>query len=215
MSNICRRLAVAAALTVGFGVSSQALAGTYFYSGNLGPGTTTFDNPNGDTGGSGVHYYNVTQFTVTVTGAYTFEMASPNTTGTPSNALDTNLRLYANFFNPAAPTGQLAFNDDFTGTLTVLPGPYAGTVGPSGTGFTGAQPASRLLNIALTAGTQYFIVNTSFRNTSFVGTGTTAQASGDYYTGISGPGDIVVPAPGALALLGLAGLAGGRRRRRN
>jgi hypothetical protein len=170
---------------------------------------STFDHPR--VTGTLPHYYDVFQFTVSLTGAYTFELSSMNTTGTPSNALDTYLLIYANSFNPLAPTGDIGFNDDFSGALTVL--------GGTGTGFQGAMPASRIANLNLTAGTTYFMVVTGFRNTTFVGTGTTAQATGAYNYGITGPGDInVVPEPGTTALFVMAGgaLAGYafRKRRR-
>jgi hypothetical protein len=197
------------------GVAPASFAGTYFYDGILGPGSPTFHHPNASTVGTGQQYYNALQFTVSTTGAYTIESASPNTTGTPSNALDTFIAVYANTFTPATPGAGIGFNDDFTGTLTVLPGPYGGTVGTAGTGFTGAQPASRLLNLNLTAGTQYFLVNTSFRSTDFVGTGTTSQPRGHYYTGISGPGNInPVPEPASMAALAIGGIALLRRRKK-
>lgn len=197
------------------GVAPASFAGTYYYNGILGPGSPTFHHPNASTVGTGVQYYHAMQFTVDTTGAYTIESASPNTTGTPSSALDTFIALYANSFTPATPGAGIAFNDDFTGTLTVLPGPYGGTVGPNGTGFTGAQPASRIATVNLTAGTQYFLVNTSFRSTDFVGTGTTAQARGNYYTGIGGVGNVSpVPEPASMAALAIGGLALLRRRKK-
>ena len=113
-------------------------------------------------------------------------------------------------------TGTLFNNDDFSGALTVLPGPYAGTVGNTGTGFTGAQPASRLGAANLTAGTNYFLVNTSFRENNYPGSGTNGLGVGHFYTGISGQGDIiVVPEPGTFVAIGigLAGLAMLRRRK--
>jgi hypothetical protein len=200
---------VAAAATMA--VAANANAAMLFYNGAITTSDPIFVNPGGAVGS---HYYDVVQFTVDVSGAYTFEMASPNTTGTPSNALDTYLRLYANAFNPPAPGAGQASSDDFTGTLTVLPGPYAGTISATATGFTGAQPSSRLNAINLVAGTNYFLVNTSFRATTYVVTGNEGGATGPYYTGINGPGNItIVPAPGALALLGLGGLLAVRRRR--
>src|SRR5205085_3921789 len=98
--------------------------------------------------------------------SYIIESASPNSTGTPSNALDTFLALYAGSFTPATPGAGQSSNDDFTGTLTVLPGPYAvNGVTTASTGFSGTQPGSRIPTAALVAGTQYFLVNTSFRST--------------------------------------------------
>jgi hypothetical protein len=205
-----------ALIALALGAVAAAQAAPYFYSGALTANSPTFDNPGGSSAGSGIHYYNVFGFTVDTTGAYTFEMSSPNTSTTgQSNALDTYLRLYATTFNPAAPGAGIASNDDYTGALTVLPGPYAGTIGGSGTGFTGAQPTSRLLNINLTAGTQYFLINTSFRETTYVTplTGNVAGATGPYYVGINGPGS-VVPEPASMIALGLGAVALLRRRKK-
>jgi len=165
--------------------------GPAFFNSALTTGSPTFANPGGSTAGTGVQYYCAQQFTVDTTGSYTIETASPNTSGTPSNALDTYLRLYANAFNPAAPAGAIASNDDFTGTLTVLPGPYAGTISATSTGFQTTQPGSRFVS-TLTAGTNYFLVNTSFRATDYVTTGTQGQPKGPYYTGIGGPGAVTL-----------------------
>ena len=182
--------------------------GQYFNSGTLAPGDATFHPTQGSTSGSGVSYYDLIQFTVDTTGAYIFELAGVNTTGTPSNGLDTFLVMYANTFNPASPGAGIGFNDDFTGSRTVLPGPYAGNgVTVASTGFTGASPGSRQ-TFNLTAGTQYFLPVTSFRDTTFVGTGTTAQPVGNWYLGANGPGIITaVPEPATTALLVFA--AGG------
>jgi uncharacterized repeat protein (TIGR01451 family) len=163
-----------------------------FFNSALTTSSPTYDNPGGSSAGSGIHYYCAQQFTVDTTGSYVIESTSPNTTGTPSSALDTFLALYANTFNPAAPAGAQATNDDFTGTLTVLPGPYAGTVSGTTTGFSGAQPGSRIPAASLTAGTTYILVNSSFRQTDFVGTGTNGQSTGPFYTGIAGPGSVTL-----------------------
>jgi len=182
--------------------------GQLFLNGNLGPGDPTFHPTQGSTAGTAMSFYDLIQFTVNTTGSYVFELASVNSTGTPSNALDTLLVMYANTFNPAAPGAGIGFNDDFTGNRTVLPGPFAGNgVTVASTGFTGANPGSRQ-TFALTAGVQYFLPVTSFRETTFVGTGTTAQPTGAWYLGASGPGVItVVPEPATTALLVIA--AGG------
>ncbi len=155
---------------------------------------------------TGLYYYDVIQLSVTVTGAYTFNLSSLNTTagGVPSNALDTYMYVYANMFNPAAPAGPLAFNDDFTGAMTILPGAFAGQgYTANSTGFTGAQPGSRILALNLTAGTTYFMVVTSFQRTTSVSTTSAGQAVGNYVFGIGGgPGDVVVvPEPATTALL--------------
>ncbi len=189
--------------------ASMSYGDIVFGSGALTTSDPTFVNPGGATTGTARHYYDVFQLTVSATGTYVFELSSRNTSTTTSNALDTFLRIYANTFNPAAPGAGQASNDDFTGTLTVLPGPFASMgLTSSATGFQGAQPSSRLGTVSLTAGTTYFMVVTSFRETNFVNTGTTAGATGNYFYGISGPGVItVVPEPGSVALLSLGALA--------
>jgi hypothetical protein len=214
--NLKTRMALCAAAAL---VSAAgANAGVAYFNGALTANSPTFVNP----GGSGIgsasgHYYSVMQFTVDVSGNYTFESASPNTnTANPSNALDTNIRIYANAFNPATPASPAASgsNDDFTGTLTVLPGPYAPTITSAATGFTGAQPSSRIASLALVAGTNYFFVNSSYRRIDYVSTSNEGQATGAFYSGISGPGNItLVPSPSSMALLGLGGLLAARRRR--
>lgn len=163
------------------------------------------------TSGSGMQYYNLYQFSVDTSGSYVFELSSLNTAGSPSNALDTWMGIFANAFTPPSPVQ--ASNDDFTGTLTVLPGPYAAMgLTSTATGFTGNQPSSRLPTVSLTAGTQYFLYVSSFRDTTFVNTGTTGANRGNYYFGISGPGVIsVVPEPTTVALLGLGAVALGAR----
>ncbi len=161
-----------------------------FYDGALTLDSLTFNNPNGQ--GAGNQHYCVQEFTVDAAGAYTIEMASPNTTGTPSDALDTFLRLYATTFDPGAPAGELSFNDDFTGTLTVLPGPYAGIISSTATGFQNAQPSSRIAPINLTAGTQYFLVHTTWPSSGNTQGGTAGQPVGAFYTGIQGPGAITL-----------------------
>ncbi len=91
---------------------------------------------------------------------------------------------------------SVASSDDFTGTLTVLPGPYAGTISATATGFSGAQPSSRLGTASLTAGTDYFLVQTSFRSTDYVVAGAEGGPTGPFYTGIGGPGNITLVGTG-------------------
>ena len=202
---------LAASLLSAVALTSTSYAVPFIGSGALTTTDATFDNPNGASTGTGIHFYDVAlQFTVDISGAYVFEMASFNTAGTPSNALDTFLRIYTNSFNPLSPaTNTLGFQDDFTGALTVLGG-------ANGTGLGGARPASRT-TLNLVAGTTYFFIATTFRSTDFVSTTTTAQATGAYDFGINGPGTVtVVPEPGTTALLigGAVGLVALVRRKR-
>ena len=197
--------------------ASNSKADMVFANGNLNTLSPTAHATGQSTAGSGLQYYTVLPFTVSATGSYIFELASINSTGTPSNALDTWLGIFANTFTPPALGAPLTSNDDFTGTRTVLPGPYAGIgLTATSTGFTGASPGSRIAAAALTAGTPYFLYISSFRDTTFVGTGTTAQNVGTYYVGVSGPGVITgIPEATTVALLGLGAAAIGFRALRN
>lgn len=176
-------------------------------------------NPDGSGAGTGLHYYQALNIQVDTAGNYTFEMASPNTSGSPSNALDTFLRVHDATWDPNTGAGSLAFNDDFTGTLTVLPGPYGAFITATSTGFTGAQPGSRLASVALAANTDYWVVMTSFRNTDYLTPGapsTVSGATGPFYVGVEGPGNIaIVPEPATFIAIGagLLGLAIARRRK--
>jgi hypothetical protein len=201
---------LAASLVALVCASASSYADVVYGNGNLNTLSPTAHATGQSTAGSMLSYYNVIPFTVDTTGSYVFELASINSTGTPSNALDTWLGIFANTFTPPALGAPLTSNDDFTGSLTVLPGPYAGIgLTATSTGFTGAQPGSRLAAVSLTAGTPYFLYISSFRDTTFVGTGTTAQPVGNYYFGISGPGVITIPEPATVALLTLGALAVG------
>jgi hypothetical protein len=202
----------AASLLSLIALTSASYGDTVFLNGALTTSDPTFHHPSASTTGTGIQYYDVYAFTVTANGSYIFEAASVNTTNNPSNALDTFLVVYANVFNPVAPGSGQAFDDDFTGTRTVLPGPYAANgVTATSTGFVGANPGSRLGGppdpvMNLVAGTNYFLVVTSFRSTDQPQTGTNAQPTGTYYLGLTGPGTIViVPEPSTTALIGIVG----------
>ncbi len=127
---------------------------------------------------------------------YVFELASVNSTGTPSNALDTLLVIYAGTFTPGAPAPELASMMISPVAARFCLAPYAANgVTVASTGFTGANPGSRQ-TFNLTAGTTYFLPVTSSRDTTCVGTWTTAQPVGNWYLGANGPGTInVVPEP--------------------
>jgi hypothetical protein len=194
---------------------SVSYGDTYFNNGVLSAaaGSPTAHATGQSTAGTAMQYYNLYSISVLTTGTYTFELASPNTSGTPSNALDTWLGIFTNTFVPPNPGAPTISSDDFTGALTVLPGPYSGTITATSTGFTGAQPGSRIAGFNLLAGTTYFIYVSGFRDTSFVGTGTNGQPTGPYYLGVGGTGSIAVtpivqtvPEPSTLSILGLSGL---------
>ena len=201
--------------SLGLAAVASASAGTYYYSGALTSTSPVFRNPGGSSTGVG-QYYSVLPFTVGTTGAYTFETASPNTSANSvSNALDTYLLLYTGSFVPATPSANLlASNDDFSGTFSVLPGPFA-NVSPNSTGSSNAQPGSSVAGVTLTAGTSYFLVNSSYRDTSVVASSGAAGPTGAFYTGIGGVGAInPVPEPATIAALGLGAVAALRRRRK-
>src|SRR3954463_11875497 len=86
-------------------LASASYGDTYFNNGVLSAaaGTPTSHVTGQSTVGTGMQYYNLYQITVTTSGSYTFELTSPNTTGPPSNALDTWLAVFTGVFNPAAP----------------------------------------------------------------------------------------------------------------
>jgi hypothetical protein len=190
-----------------FALASVSYGDTVYFDGAITVTDPTSHVSGQSNAGTGMEYYDLYMLAVDVTGTYTLELSSRNTTGTPSNALDTWVAFFANSFNPAAPGSPVNFSDDFTGTLTILPGPYAAQGYTStATGFNGAQPSSRV-SATLNAGTPYFIYVSSFRDTSYSSPDTSnGNATGPYVVGITGPGMIAVPEPSGAALLGLGAL---------
>lgn len=158
--------------------------------------------------------YSVQMFYVTASGSYTFETSSLTVAGATTN-MDTFEYIYHTSFSPTAQTTNfVAGNDDFTGTLTVLPGPYSGAgVTSTATGAGGVQPSSRL-TAALTAGVQYFAVESSF----YAANNTNGRGVGPYWAGIGGgPGQVrlgAVPEPATMTALALGAVALLRRRRK-
>jgi hypothetical protein len=178
---------------VAAGFMSAAGAATTPFSGALSAADPVFNRPLSGappTGLSGVGTgvsYDLLPFFVTANASYTIETLSASfATGTPD---DTFIVLYQNSFSAAAPlTNALVADDD------------------AGVGFLSLATAN------LTAGTQYFLVVTSFANGQF----------GNYTGSISALGNAtailgVVPEPSTsammLAALGLGGLVAARRKR--
>ena len=129
-------------------------------------------------GGTGGNVgYHVFSFVPTITGLYTIvsNAVAPN--------WDNYIVLYRNTFNPAAPlVNAIGANDDY---------PVFGNV----------IGISRLNNVALNAGTTYFLVTTGYSN------GSQGTASNSITQ--------VVPEPGTYALVGAALIAIGLARRRS
>lgn len=191
------------ALAAAFAACASASAQPAFYSGDT-TGGPTMNRPVSLASLSGVGTavaYSSQAFHVTVTGSYVMEVLS-TTAG-----YDPYLLLYAGSFSAASPlVGLQDGDDDYTGAFTVLGGAGSG-LDASRIASTETSNFNDPAGSTLVAGTQYYMVVTGFANDDF----------GTFDVGIGGgPGRItlgMVPAPGALALLGLAGLVGSRRRR--
>lgn len=171
------KLAVA---TVAF-AAQTAFAAPVNISGALTASDPVFNRPLSTTTLSGVGTatsYDVFGFHVSAAGTYSFEALSFSAAGA-----DTFVALYRDVFNPAAPLANLLQVDD-----------------DSGVG------ALSLLSRALTAGTQYYLVFTTFDNGDFGSyTGVFNTVTGNGQVALDGAA--AVPEPGTLALLPLA-LAG-------
>lgn len=125
--------------------------------------------------------YDRFSFTVSAGGAYAFLMNS----GT--GGFDTFLGLYSGSFNPASPlTNVLQYNDDFTGLTT--------------SGFTQA----------LTTGTTYIAVLTSFNNNELGNYSLTIDGSGTVTPGV---GVVPEPATWAMMMAGIGAVGFAMRRR--
>ncbi|MBC8064003.1 MAG: PEP-CTERM sorting domain-containing protein [Chlorobia bacterium] len=193
-------------------VVAVSMAQNAYFTGSLTANDPTWNRPLED--GSALSavgtlvFYDVQPFYVAAAGTFTFETAAP----TPNN-YDTFAFIYQNAFNSATPLiNYVAGDDDFTGAFTILPGPYTPT---NGTGSGGVTPSSQILNVALSAGIQYYAINTTFSN----------GAVGTYFSGIGGRGaaggpidvtlgTLPVPEPASMVALGIGALALLRKRRK-
>jgi len=201
MSNLARkaRWAGVSALTLAF--AATAFADTVTVSGEIVTTDPVFTNPQGAFGITDFNYDSY-EFTVDADGTYGFYSFYEGDTGTDQN-MDGMLLLYSDSFDDQSPSDNfVTFDDDYSsGDLAILAGIDGDAVGQNASGF----------EAALTAGTTYVVVQTTFSDspTSF------GQPTGPYDLTITGPGNIsIVPAPAGLAVLGMAGLGLARRRRR-
>ncbi len=175
--------------------AATAQAGFVNYSNTLTGASPTFNRPlsgTPPTGLSGVGtsvFYHLQPFYVTASGLYSMETIAASLTGTSD---DTFLALYQGAFNPLSPlTNALSADDDGgAGFLSLI----------------GSRP--------LTAGTQYWLVTTTFANGQ---TGSfTTQIRSEPITGAGNPvlGLLAVPEPLSVAVFGGVLAAGGLAARR-
>ena len=189
-----------AALLGLFAMATPAIAGSVSISGSIDGTEPTFDNP--DTVATTLTAYDTYEFTVGSDGMYSFLSSYPGDASLDEN-MDGFLLLYTGAFDPVSGTST-AFDDDYSaGDVAALAGFDAACVGQNCSGF----------EIALTAGTTYVLVQTTFTDVA----NSFGQPTGAYDLTITGPGDInvgVIPIPAAVWLMasGLLGLAGLRRR---
>lgn len=187
-SSLARHAARAAILAIGLFGAIIAQAGTLTFTDTTVGGPTwnrplTLNNLSGV--GTNVAF-DVTHIRVDQNDVYTFVSSALAPAG-----WDNYLVLYANAFTSTSPlTNIIAINDDY-------PGSGIGTAG-----FT----------LALSAGVDYFLVETGFENTHAGSYRTVVTGAGGGTASIVGVSEVPEPASMLLLGLGLAGLVAARRR---
>lgn len=182
-------------------------AATADFSGSITSSNPTFLRPGSFSGsgspstGTTQQTYAVHSFQVSTTGSYYVSMLNNASGGFYG-------LLYSGGFDPLSPTTNLVRSTTTTwGSST---NPSVGGVNRVNLGLTsnGADfQTAGVPGITLTAGVDYYYVvaGTSFSSTN--------PTTGSYQIFFEGPGSIV-PAPGAMGVLGMGGLLAARRRRR-
>jgi hypothetical protein len=159
-------------------------APTTIYTGSLASTDPVFNRPSGLASLSGVGtavYHDAQPFYVGTSGTYVFEQRS--------TAIDSYFFIYSPTFNAASPlTSLIALDDDG-----------------------GVAAGDSLITLSLTAGVQYYFVNSSFDNAE-VGDYTVLGAAAN--PGLVTLGVIGVPEPTTLFAICAAGAMGLARRRR-
>jgi hypothetical protein len=157
---------------------------TTLYTGSLATSDPIFNRPSGLASLSAVGtavYHDVQPFSVSASGSYTFEQRS--------TAIDSYFFIYSPSFSAGSPLTNLIALDDDGGVAT----------------------GDSLITLSLTAGVQYYFVNSSYDNAE-VGDYTVLGAAAN--PGLVTLGVIGVPEPTTLFAIAAAGTLGLARRRR-